>query len=78
MPTVLRINGYRFFFFSLENEEPPHIHVERETCVAKFWLKPSVLASNYCFRSHELTQLRKLVEKNQDLFWEKWHEHFSN
>ncbi len=29
MPTVLRIRGYRFFFFSLEGNEPPHIHVEQ-------------------------------------------------
>ncbi|MGD9726802.1 MAG: DUF2442 domain-containing protein [Nitrospiraceae bacterium] len=25
MPTVLRLKGYRFFFFSLEGKEPPHI-----------------------------------------------------
>ena len=28
MPTVLRSNGIRFFFYSSENNEPPHIHVE--------------------------------------------------
>ena len=28
MPTVLNIRGYRFFFFSMEGSEPPHIHVE--------------------------------------------------
>ena len=28
MPTVLRIDGHRFFFYSLEGQEPPHIHVE--------------------------------------------------
>ena len=22
------INGYRFFFFSMEGSEPPHIHIE--------------------------------------------------
>ena len=26
MPTVLRIGGYRFFFYSNENGEPAHIH----------------------------------------------------
>lgn len=36
MPTVLRIKGYRFFFFSLEETEPPHIHVEQAERVAKF------------------------------------------
>jgi hypothetical protein len=28
MPTVLRVKGYRFFFFSNEGAEPPHIHIE--------------------------------------------------
>jgi hypothetical protein len=28
MPTVLRIGPYRFFFYSNEGHEPPHIHVE--------------------------------------------------
>lgn len=28
MPTVLRVDGYRFFFYSNEGNEPPHIHVE--------------------------------------------------
>ena len=30
MPTALRSNGIRFFFYSLENNEPRHIHVERK------------------------------------------------
>jgi Domain of unknown function (DUF4160) len=29
MPTILRINGYRFFFYSNENDEPAHVHVEK-------------------------------------------------
>ena len=40
MPTVLRISGFRFFFYSLEGSEPPHIHVEHGGSVAKFWLNP--------------------------------------
>jgi len=33
-------DGYRFFFFSNEGTEPPHIHVERGDGYAKFWLEP--------------------------------------
>ena len=78
MPTILRINGYRFFFFSLEGNEPPHIHVERGDDFAKFWLQPIVLASSYGFRSHELTAIKRLVLEYQKLFVEKWHEHFAD
>ena len=28
VPTVLRIGGYRFFFYANENNEPRHIHVQ--------------------------------------------------
>lgn len=53
MPTVLNIKGYRFFFYSLEGNEPPHIHVEHGDKVGKFWLNPVNLASSYGFRSHD-------------------------
>ena len=71
MPTALRIKGYRFFFFSLEGKEPPHIHVELGDKVAKFWLKPINLASSYGFRSHELTKIRAVVIEYRLQFLEK-------
>jgi hypothetical protein len=35
MPTVLRVGPYRFFFYSGDGGEPPHIHVERDQYAAK-------------------------------------------
>jgi Domain of unknown function (DUF4160) len=43
MPTVLRISGFRFFFYSMEESEPPHIYVEHGDNVAKFGCNQSVL-----------------------------------
>ena len=40
MPTVLRIGPYRFFFYAGDRDEPPHMHVERDEQIAKFWLVP--------------------------------------
>jgi hypothetical protein len=40
MPTILRIGSYRFFFYSNEIGEPPHIHIQSERKLAKFWLQP--------------------------------------
>jgi len=56
MPTVLRVKGYRFFFFSLEGKEPPHIHVEQAERYAKIWLEPVSIARAKGFRSSELTE----------------------
>lgn len=78
MPTVL-INGpYRFFFVSLDQNEPPHIHVKRESMVAKFWLGPVVLQNAGGFRRTELHRITKLVEENEAALLEAWHEFFNN
>jgi hypothetical protein len=77
MPVLLRIRGYRFFFYSLEDREPPHIHVAQGGRYAKFWLDPVTLASNRGFRSHELTVIRELALENRDFFLEKWNAYFS-
>ena len=76
MPTVLRIGRFRFYFFSNEREEPPHIHVKAAENQAKFWLTPTQLASNYGFSSRELNELERLVEQNESFFLEVWNEYF--
>lgn len=63
MPTIKRIGPYRFFFYSNENDEPSHIHIQRERMLAKFWLNPVMLASSTGFRSHELGLLRDTLKK---------------
>lgn len=78
MPTVLRIGGYRFFFYSNESGEPPHIHVQRERLLAKFWLKPVSLASSSGFAAQELNKLLGLVESHQQVFVEAWNEFFGS
>ncbi len=77
MPTVLRILGYRFFFFSNEGTEPVHIHVESGDGYAKFWLNPVILADSVGYNSTELNKLRKLTQDNETLFVEKWNEYFN-
>ena len=76
MPTVLRYGPYRFFFYSNENSEPPHIHVQREQAFAKLWLRPVTLASYTRFPAHELRSLKQLTQENATLFLEAWDEFF--
>ena len=77
MPTVLRVAGYRFYFYTLEGHEPPHIHVEHGDKLAKYWLEPVELAASNRFRSHELTRVRAMVVAHRQVFREAWDEHFS-
>jgi hypothetical protein len=78
MPTVLRIGAYRFYFYSHEPNEPPHIHIDRDNLSAKFWLEPVALAKNIGFRAKELRKLESLVRENQTKLVEAWNEYFSN
>jgi hypothetical protein len=78
MPTVLRIGAYRFYFYSHEPNEPPHIHIDRDNLSAKFWLEPVALAKNIGFRAKELRKLELLVRENQPKLVEAWNEYFSN
>ena len=62
MPEVLRVRGYRFFFFSREGHEQRHIHVEHAERYAKFWLEPIELAEARGFRGSELRELHSIID----------------
>jgi len=74
MPTVLRIRGFKFYFFSEEGLEPPHIHASKGGGVAKFWLDPVRLAHAEKFKKQELAALIKIVEAHQTDLLRAWHE----
>lgn len=77
MPTVFEINGYRFFFYSNENNEPVHIHVSRGDAEAKYWLEPEPLeAYAYGFKVKERKEIKGLVKQNADTIIKKWNEYF--
>ena len=78
MPTVARIGPYRFFFYSSDREEPPHVHVERDQNRAKFWLEPVRLQSSGGFRRPELRRVEQLVADNAERLLREWHGFFGN
>ena len=75
MPTVLRSGPYRFYFYSHEPNEPPHVHVDRDSLSAKFWLTPVALARNFGFRPHELATIQAIVAEHLSELQESWHGH---
>jgi Domain of unknown function (DUF4160) len=75
MPTVLRIGPYRFFFYSADAPEPPHIHIERDDVIAKFWLSPVRLAASGGMTANELRRVEGLVEANAEMLLERWNEY---
>jgi hypothetical protein len=76
-PTILRIGGYRFFFFSRE-EPRAHVNVQHETGQAKFWLEPEVeLAQNYSLGHHQLSLAFRLIKEHKDEIRAAWQDHFN-
>lgn len=77
MPTVHREGPYRFFFYSADRAEPPHVHIEREANRAKFWLDPVRLERSGGFGAAELLRLERLVIERQELLLRAWNEYFT-
>lgn len=76
MPTVLRVGPYRFFFYAGDRDEPPHVHVEREDKVAKFWLDPVRLNRSGGFSRTEVGRIQKLVSDHRMELLEAWNAYF--
>jgi Domain of unknown function (DUF4160) len=77
MPTLLRLNGFRFYFYSHEPNEPPHVHIDKGDATIKIWLETLEVAKSRGFRAHEIGGIVVLVAAQQTMFLEKWHEYFS-
>lgn len=77
MPTLLVVEGFRFYFFSREGAEPPHVHVRKGGAVAKLWLEPVQLDFAEGFNPSELRRIRELTFEHQTEFIERWNEHFA-
>jgi len=76
MPTVLRVGPYRFFFYAGDRDEPPHVHVEREDKIAKFWLDPIRLQRSGGFSRREIGRIQKVLNAYQTKLLEVWNEYF--
>lgn len=75
-PTVFKEDGYRFFFFSRE-EERMHVHVISGDGEAKYWLDPEVeLSKNYRYSRKQLKQIESLIEVHYNELASAWQKHF--
>jgi hypothetical protein len=77
MPKILEVNGFIFFFFSQEGNEPPHIHVRKAEATAKFWLRPIEQANNNGFSSSQMKFIKRTIKEHNELLLEAWNEFFN-
>lgn len=77
MPTILRIKGYRFFFY-INDHSSAHIHVEKGDGTAKFSLEPVRLIKSKRFKASEIGEIYDLVLRHLEIFKTSWNDYFNN
>ena len=78
MPTLLRWKGYRFFFYSADGDEPPHVHVVEGDCEAKIWLSDGDVALNLGFPPRDLREIVRKTREQSAAFLEAWNDYFAD
>ena len=79
MPTLLYEKGFRFFFYSNENNEPIHVHVKKGEVEGKIWLEPEMAVAWFRgFTSAEEKDIMQIVATNIEVFKTKWNEYFNS
>ena len=72
MPVVLRVKGYKFWFYEADLDEPPHVHVGKASREAKFWLKPVALARAGRLKPVDLQEIKRIIDDNHDFLLHAW------
>ena len=75
MPTLLIVNGFRFFFYANEHE-PKHVHIIKGDDFVKIDLQTLKVSQNY-MKPMDLKQALLLVETHRQQFERQWDEHFN-
>jgi len=78
MPTVLRVGPYRLFFYSSDQNEPIHVHVECDNKIAKIWLDPIRLQHSGGFSRSEINRILSIIIERQLKLMEAWNDYFSD
>jgi hypothetical protein len=72
MPTVLRIFGMRFYYWSREHE-PVHVHVKKGDAEVRFVLESEIeIVENFGFKPHELAIAEEVIRDNCKYMIEHW------
>lgn len=78
MPTIFIVNGFRYFFYSSENDEPIHVHITKGDSNCKVWLEPEIsIAYMHGFNSREIRQIMEVIATEIVTLKKKWNEYFS-
>ena len=76
MPTLLIWHGYRFRFYALDRDEPPHVHVVKDGKSLKVWLQNLEVARNQGYNDKEIARVLAVIAERQDDWIGAWNDLF--
>ena len=76
MPTVLRVDGFRFFFFSDEHL-PIHIHVEKGDGYMRVELETFKVTKKYKLSTNDEKKILSILQEHQHELMGAWNEYFN-
>ena len=76
MPTLLIWHGYRFRFYALDRDEPPHVHVVKDGKSLKVWLQNLEVARNQGYNDKEIARVLAVIAERQDDWIGAWNDFF--
>lgn len=80
---LLDFLGYKFFFWSNENNEPPHIHISKGAPTenaTKFWIKKDgieMVHNNSQISANDLRKITRYILSNRADIIAAWFDYFS-
>lgn len=73
------IEGYAFYFFSNENDEPMHVHIRKGNGLLRYWLEPVELADdNGRMKLQEVRRAEEPLKQRKARIVKAWKEHFGS
>ena len=75
MPTLLNLNGFKFFFYANEHA-PMHIHVTNADGFAKIELESFKVVQNY-MKQKDLKLALEITKEHKNEFERIWNEWFN-
>ena len=76
MPTLLIWHGYRFRFYALDRDEPPHVHVVKDGKSLKVWLENLEGARTQGYNDKEIARVLAVIAERQDDWIGAWNDFF--
>ncbi len=77
MPTLLVWHGFKFRFYALDADEPPHVHVVKDGKSLKIWLRSLEVARNTGYNDRDVARLIAVVAEHRDEWIGAWNGFFN-